>query len=101
MIPFILLTPQEMILQVATSAREKRLSLNLTQKRLSETSGVSFGVIKKFELTGKISFESLTKIAFALNSFGEFQNLFKETEFQNITSLDAILANKKRKRGRK
>lgn len=101
MIPFIMLTPQEMIVEVAKAARAKRLSLNMSQKHLSETSGVSFGVIKKFELTGRISFESLVKIALTLDSFGEFQHLFKAKELHNISSLDELLADKKRKRGRK
>ena len=60
---FNLLTPHDLTLQIAKRAKEKRLFLNLTQLTLSERSDVSFGVIKKFERTGKISVESLLKIA--------------------------------------
>lgn len=53
------MTPCEVAIHVASSAKKKRLLENLTQKSLSERSGVSLGVLKKFENTGKILFESL------------------------------------------
>ncbi len=60
---FNLLTPHDLLSQIAKQAKEKRLSLNLTQQSLSDRSGVSLGVLKKFERTGKISIESLLKLA--------------------------------------
>jgi len=101
MISTIFITPHEMATTIARQAQAKRLSLNLSQKTLSERSGVSFGVLKKFERTGKISLESLLKIALVLSSLAEFQGLFKETSSENFTSLDELLKDTKRKRGRK
>ncbi len=97
----ILISPSEVSFKIAQSVREKRLSLNLSQRSLSKSSGVSYAVIKKFELTGKISLESLLKIAFALGCLNEFLKLFKVGEFVNVASLDDLINQKIRKRGRK
>ena len=72
-----LISPSEVFFKIAGSARKKRLSLNLSQQSLSKSSGVSYAVIKKFESTGKISLESLLKIAMVLGSLNEFTDLFK------------------------
>lgn len=95
------LTPFEASQMLAKSVREKRLSLNLSQQSLSETSGVSYSVIKKFELTGKISLESLLKIAAALDCLDGFLELFKYDISLKTTSLDELMKQKTRKRGRK
>jgi len=95
------LTPFETAQTLAKSAREKRLSLNLSQESLSETSGVSYSVIKKFELTGKISLESLLKIAAALGCLSNFSEIFKCDTSLESTSLDELMKQKTRQRGRK
>ena len=97
----IFLTPFETAQALAKSAREKRLSLNLSQKSLSDSSGVSYSVIKKFELTGKISLESLLKIAAALNCLDGFSKIFKSDISLEEISLDDLMKEKTRKRGRK
>jgi transcriptional regulator with XRE-family HTH domain len=101
MISDIFTTPFEAAMLIAQAAKNKRLSLNLSQKSLSEKSGVSFGVIKKFERTGKISLESLLKLALVLGSLTEFTALFKQVLPEEKRTLDEILHNKRRKRGRK
>lgn len=101
MVSIIPMTPSELQEHIAHQAQAKRLSQNLTQKTLSERSGVSFGVIKKFELTGKISLDSLLRIAFALGALEEFTVLFKLPPLEHHLSLDELLKNTKRKRGRK
>lgn len=95
------LTPFETAQALAKSAREKRLLLNLSQQSLSETSGVSYSVIKKFELTGKISLESLLKVAAALSCLNDFLEVFKHDISLESTSLDELMKQKTRKRGRK
>lgn len=96
-----LLTPFETSRAISGAVREKRLSLNLSQQSLSKASGVSYAVIKKFELTGKISLESLLKIAAALSCLNDFLRLFKQDVSLEITSLDELMKQKTRKRGRK
>jgi len=96
-----LISPSEVFFKIAGSARKKRLSLNLSQQSLSKSSGVSYAVIKKFESTGKISLESLLKIAMVLGSLNEFTDLFKINNSETFTSLDELISKKTRKRGRK
>ena len=87
-------------IHLAKQVQAKRLSMNWSQKTLSERSGVSFGVLKKFERTGKISLESLLKIAMALGVLENFKDLFKEIPLEHFLSLDDLMKDKTRKRGR-
>lgn len=101
MVSLNILTPLEYLTKIAQSAKTKRLSLNLSQQTLSMHSGVSLGSIKRFERTGKISLESLLKIALVLDSLESFDSLFAQDPLQSLPSLDAILKQIPRKRGRK
>ena len=94
-------SPFEITKDIAEKARKKRLQLNISQQTLSEKSGVSYGTLKKFEQTGKISLESLLKIALALDEIHQFEHLFSKESNTLPTSLDALLDDKSRKRGRK
>jgi DNA-binding transcriptional regulator YiaG len=94
-------TPQEMQKQIARDVRAKRLALNLSQQTLSEKSGVSYGVLKKFERTGDISLESLLKLALALGSIDDFKALFAPDMPEAALSLDELIEDGTRKRGRK
>ncbi|MBI1954181.1 MAG: helix-turn-helix transcriptional regulator [Proteobacteria bacterium] len=96
-----MVTSQEMLKRIAEKARAKRLSLDLSQKTLSEKSGVSYGVLKKFERTGQISLESLLKLALALGSMSDFNALFAPGKPEHALSLDELMQDFKRKRGRK
>lgn len=93
-------TPSEVAKHIAASAKKKRLSLNLSQHSLSERSGVSLSVLKKFERTGKISLESLLKIALVLGNLSDFADAFKPIPLQMLPTLDSLLKQKTRKRGR-
>ena len=99
--PPIFMTPLEIAFHIAKTAKDKRLALNLSQNSLSERSGVSLGVLKKFEHTGKISLESLLKLALVLDSLSDFLELFRPLAPEELRSLDEILNQKSRKRGRK
>lgn len=77
-------TPKEISEGIAARIRSSRKRLNLSQKRLSEKSGVSLGSVKRFERTGEISLISLTKIAFALSCEDELENLFTKKTFDSI-----------------
>ncbi len=97
------LTPFEASQLLAKSARKKRLSLNLSQQSLSKVSGVSYSVIKKFELTGKISLESLLKLAAALGNLSDFTGIFTQNSLYEKTTFDELMksGSATRKRGRK
>jgi hypothetical protein len=94
-------SPFEVTREIAKKAKDKRLNLNLSQQTLSEKSGVSYGTLKKFEQKGQISLESLLKIALALGELNKFEQLFAKGNDQLPASLDEILADNHRKRGRK
>lgn len=94
-------SPFEMAKEIAKKAQERRLKLNLSQKTLSEKSGVSYGTLKKFEQKGQISLESLLKIALALGEMDTFEHLFTKEDDTLPSSLDELLYEHLRKRGRK
>ncbi len=101
MISELLITPTDLIARITTAARNKRLALDLSQVSLSQRSGVSLGVLKRFERTGKISFESLLKLAMALGCLADFMPLFQDLLPKNPITLDDLFQVKTRKRGRK
>ncbi len=101
MISVNMMTTSEMQKVIATRARDLRLELNLSQQTLSEKSGVSYGSLKKFEQTGQISLESLLKLSVILGSMDDFNALFVQRSSEKALSLDELIKNGKRKRGRK
>ena len=48
-------TPEEINLKIADRLKNIRKRRRISQKKLSEISGVSYGSIKRFETTGQIS----------------------------------------------
>jgi len=95
-----LLSPRDLLAIIAQQFQTKRLNLNLSQKSLSERAGVSYGVLKKFERTGKISLESLLKLSVVLDCLYQFESLFKIDATKPYLSLDQLLQDHSRKRGR-
>ena len=64
--------------------KKRRKELKLSQKELSNRSGVSYGSIRRFESEGEISLSSLIKIAHILESLEDFNYLFKNPIFTNL-----------------
>lgn len=56
----------------------------ITQKQFAARSGVSLGSLKRFEQSGEISLQSLTKIAIALDVENELEDLFNNVPFASI-----------------
>lgn len=77
-------TPEEMDLALAQRIRRIRKRRSISQEKLSRMSGVSFGSVKRFENTGKISLLSLTKLAVALGCGDEIRNMFTQVSYRNI-----------------
>ena len=101
MISIILMTLQEIQKEIANRTRERRLELNLSQQTLSSRSGVSYGSLKKFEQTGQIYLQSLIKLAVVLRRTEDFKSLFAPAPAIAAKSLDELIKDDKRKRGRK
>ena len=81
---FLTKTPREIDQLIASRIRSIRKRRKISQKRLSEKSGVSLGSVKRFEQNGEISLISLTKIVIALEIEGELEDLFEEVPFLSI-----------------
>lgn len=77
-------TPEEMDQLLAQRIRRIRKRRSVSQEKLGQMSGVSFGSIKRFETTGKISLLSLTKLAVALGCGDEIRNMFTQIPYRNI-----------------
>ena len=56
----------------------------ISQQKLADLSGVSYGSIKRFETSGQISLLALTKIAMALDMADELRNIFSQVPYRNI-----------------
>ena len=91
---------QDIRLAIAARAKGRRLDLNLSQVGLAGRSGVSTGSLKRFEKTGRVSLESLLKIALVLEALDEFGTLF-QTRVQAPASLEELMKTRRtRRRGR-
>lgn len=79
--------PSDILKSTAQNVAKLRKEMNWTQKDLVDKSGVSYGSIKRFERSGKISFESLLKIAEALSRLDEFETLLLPKENKRLEKL--------------
>ena len=77
-------TAEEMNEALAKRLRSIRKRRGLSQKELSERSGVSYGSLKRFEGSGQISLIALTRLAIALNCSDEIRNLFADVGYDSI-----------------
>jgi transcriptional regulator with XRE-family HTH domain len=95
--PLSFLLPEDLAAQIGDRARARRLAANLTRKTLAKQSGVPESTLRKFEVTGVISFVSLLQLADALGCMDDFSKLFPARTAMTIDEFVAPV----RKRGRK
>lgn len=77
-------TAEELDMKIAQRMRNIRKRRQISQQKLSDMSSVSYGSIKRFEITGQISLLSLTKIATALGVADELRELFTQVPYRDI-----------------
>lgn len=77
-------TAEEMDNNLARRFQKIRKRRSVSQEKLSSISGVSYGSIKRFETTGKISLLALTKLAIAMDCEDEIRNMFTKVPYKNI-----------------
>lgn len=82
--PFVWETAEELNQKLAQRIRNIRRRRSISQEKLAEMSGVSYGSIKRFETSGQISLISLTKIAIALDLADELRILFTQAPYKDI-----------------
>lgn len=84
---FVWETAEELDQKLAQRIRNIRRRRSISQEKLAEMSGVSYGSIKRFETSGQISLISLTKIAIALDLADELRNLFTQAPYKDIQAV--------------
>jgi transcriptional regulator with XRE-family HTH domain len=77
--------PYHFLQEIALRHKALRKQAGFSQSELAKRSGVSLGSLKRFELTGQISLESLLQLADVLNRLNDF-----DTILQPLDNLDAI-----------
>ena len=84
---FLKKTPAEIDMLIAGRIRAIRRRRKISQRQLSERSGVSYGSVKRFEQSGEISLISLTRIATALGIEGGLEDLFADVPYESIEEI--------------
>ena len=77
-------TAEELDQKLARRVRNIRKRRSISQEKLAQMSGVSYGSIKRFEASGQISLISLTKIAMALEIADELRTIFTQVPYNDI-----------------
>ena len=67
---------EERMVDLASRFKVYRKKAKLTQLELADRSGVSYGSIKRFERTGKISLESLWQLSSAIGCDDQLDRIF-------------------------
>ncbi len=69
--------PSDIQSALAERFRKLRKAEGYSQAEMAQRSGVSLGSLKRFELTGQISLESLLKLAHILDRLEDFMKVFE------------------------
>lgn len=83
-------TPYEVSKEIAQRHRIIRKQLKMSQEEMAERSGVSFGSLKRFENTGKISLESLLKLMHLLGRLDDYDHVLKAKE--NLGNIEKLFS---------
>ncbi len=94
-------TPSDIALHLAEKCKRRRLFERLSRKTLARLSDVPEETIKRFEQSGRISLESLLKIAFSLNALVPFGSLFDLPAAHSMADLEKMTENRLPQRGRR
>lgn len=81
-------TIQSVTEQLVEREKQRRKKMHLSQRDLANKSGVSYASIRRFESIGEISFNSLLKIASALDCLEDFNSVFKTPVVKSLKDYD-------------
>lgn len=81
-------TIQSVTEQLVEREKQRRKKMHLSQRDLADKSGVSYASIRRFESLGEISFNSLLKIANALDCLEDFNSIFKMPVVKSLKDYD-------------
>ena len=91
-------TPKDDLEKISKKFKEMRLSQKLTRKTLALRAGMSESSLKRFEVTGEISLDSLVKISNVLSIKNWITCILEEEHFESLDSI-VKFKNKIKKRG--
>jgi transcriptional regulator with XRE-family HTH domain len=86
--------PFDVLKDLAEKHKVLRKAIGLTQSEMAKRSGVSLGSLKRFELSGQISLESMLKLAQVINRIGDFELVFNEND--DLKNIDKLFSDKTR-----
>jgi len=90
MLSFLPKSPNDIMEDLRDRFKTYRKSLNISQQELSLSSDVSLGSLKRFEQSGKISIQSLLKLAFVLGCLDDFEKICVQNKHKFKTIEDVI-----------
>ena len=80
-------TPKEIMILLSKNIIALRKQEKMSQRELSERSGVAYASIRKFESTGIISLEPLLKICEALKRLTDFESILLPSDMKRKKDL--------------
>jgi len=80
-------SPKEIMVLLSKNITVLRKQEKMSQKELSERSGVAYASIRKFESTGIISLESILKICEALKRLTDFESILLPSDMKRKKDL--------------
>jgi len=80
-------SPKEVMLHLSKNIITLRKQMKMSQKELSERSGVAYASVRKFESTGIISLESLLKVCEALKRLTDFESILRPSDMKRKKDL--------------
>lgn len=86
--------PADYLLEMANKHKVIRKQAGYTQAELAKRSGVSLGSIKRFELSGQISLESLLKLLHILNRLQDLDSVLQP--IQDLRQIEKLFGKKTR-----
>lgn len=74
-----LMAPTEIVAQLGSRLRDRRLRLNITQREVAKRAGLSLGTLRNLEARPQsASFETVVRVAMALDLVRQFESLFHQ-----------------------
>ena len=80
-------SPKEIMILLSTNIRALRKQEKMSQRELSDRSGVAYASIRKFESTGIISLESLLKICETIKRLTDFESILLPNDMKRKKDL--------------
>ncbi|MBU1020488.1 MAG: helix-turn-helix domain-containing protein [Firmicutes bacterium] len=78
------ITEQSVKNEIVKRFKIRRKEFGITQRELSERSGVSYASIRRFETSGEISLHALLRISVVIDCLEDFNGIYKNPIVKDI-----------------